>query len=50
MIIRLFKGILKQLKKRSDIFRRRSVAVIIQAESLKSAMILWITREMLNME
>ena len=41
---------IKQLKKRSDIFRRRSVAVIIQAESLKSAMILWITLEMLNME
>ena len=38
------------LEKVADIFRRRSVAVIIQAESLKSAMILWITREMLNME
>lgn len=41
---------IKAVEKRSDIFRRRSVAVIIQAESLKSAMILWITREMLNME
>ena len=35
-------------KKLSDIFRRPSVAVTIRVDSLKSAMISWITREMQN--
>ena len=38
------------LEKTSDIFRRQSAAVIIRAEYLRSAMILWIIREIQSME
>ena len=36
------------LEKLSDIFRRPSAVVTIRVDSLKSAMISWITREMQN--
>jgi len=47
-IINLILPILIFWKKLSDIFRRPSVAVTIRVDSLKSAMISWITREMQN--
>ena len=45
----MISAILSSLKVQSDIFLRRSVAVTIQADYLKSAMISWTIREMPNM-
>ncbi len=42
--------ILTSLRRQSDIFRRQSAAVIIRAEYSRSVMILWIIREIQNME
>ena len=42
--------ILTFLRRQSDIFRRQSAAVTIRAEYSRSAMILWITREIQSME
>lgn len=42
--------ILTSLRRQSDIFRRRSAAVTIRAEYSRSVMILWIIREIQNME